>query len=157
MLFLADLDAADRVGDAIGDAGTATVRPVERAVDAPTAVHREVARDTSSGIGKWLPWLLLAGLVAGVAWAGPWRRHRIGPSAVVAAITMVVLGADVLVSSRLGLVSVLGLQPVTAGRFYGQGNVGFGVMLGCLLVVCAAGNDATTVPPSTWAARENAL
>lgn len=55
--------AADRVGDAIGDAGTATVRPVERAVDAPTAVHREVARDTSSGIGKWLPWLLLAGLV----------------------------------------------------------------------------------------------
>ncbi|MGO0575637.1 hypothetical protein [Ornithinimicrobium panacihumi] len=82
--------------------------------------------------------LLAAMLIAGIAWAGPWRKHRIGPPAVVAAVTMAVLGVDVLTSSRMGLVSVLGLQPVTAGRFYGQGNVGFGIMLGAFLVVAAA-------------------
>lgn len=79
-----------------------------------------------------------AALVAVLAWAGPWRRHLLGPPAVVAAVTLAVVGADALCSSRLGLVSVLGLQPVTAGRFYGQGNVGFGTVLGAFLVVAAA-------------------
>ncbi|MFK5645909.1 hypothetical protein ACI3ET_05225 [Ornithinimicrobium sp. LYQ121] len=74
-------------------------------------------------------------LVAGIAWAGPWRRDPLAPPAVVAAVTLAVLGADVVCSSRLGLVSVLGLQPVTAGRFYGQGNVGFGIVLGGFLVL----------------------
>lgn len=91
------------------------------------------------------PWPALVGvvllgavLVAAVAWAGPWRRDPLAPSAVVAALTLVVLGVDVIWSARLGLVSVLGLQPVTAGRFYGQGNVGFGVVLGCVLVLMGA-------------------
>jgi hypothetical protein len=79
-----------------------------------------------------------AALVAGLAWAGPWRTAALGPPALVAAVTLAVLGADVLTSSRLGLVSVLGLQPVTAGRFFGQGNVGFGIMLGAFLVLSAA-------------------
>ncbi|AXH96990.1 hypothetical protein DV701_13445 [Ornithinimicrobium avium] len=77
-------------------------------------------------------------LVAGTAWAGPWRRDPLGPPTVVAAVTLVVIGADTLCSARLGLVSVLGLQPVTAGRFYGQGNVGFGTVLGAFLVLAAA-------------------
>lgn len=88
------------------------------------------------------PWaalvaLILAGaaVLTGAAWAGPWRRHTLGPAGVVAAVTAVVLGVDVIWSARLGLVSVLGLQPVTAGRFYGQGNVGFGLLLGALLVL----------------------
>ena len=95
--------------------------------------------------GMGVPWLVLivgivvlAGLLALAAWAGPWRRHPLGPPAVVAAVTLAVLGADVLASSRLGLVSVLGLEPVTAGRFYGQGNVGFGIVLGAYLVLAAA-------------------
>ncbi|HSP60663.1 MAG TPA: hypothetical protein VLO09_06345, partial [Ornithinimicrobium sp.] len=82
--------------------------------------------------------LVAVGLVTAVAWAGPWRRQPLGPAAVVAAITLAVVGADVICSARLGLVSVLGLQPVTAGRFYGQGNVGFGIVLGSFLVLAAA-------------------
>ncbi|SOC57476.1 hypothetical protein [Ornithinimicrobium cerasi] len=81
--------------------------------------------------------LAAAALVTVLAWAGPWRRDPLGPVAVVAGVTLAVLGVDVLASSRLGLVSVLGLQPVTAGRFYGQGNVGYGTMLGALLVAAA--------------------
>ncbi|WP_298888613.1 hypothetical protein [uncultured Serinicoccus sp.] len=69
---------------------------------------------------------------------GPSRRSPLLLPALVAAATLVVLGVDTIWSSRLGLVSVLGLQPVTAGRFYGQGNVGFGMLLGALLVVLAA-------------------
>ncbi|MFX0537565.1 hypothetical protein ACQBAT_00995 [Ornithinimicrobium sp. Y1847] len=79
----------------------------------------------------------IAGLITAIAWAGPWRRHPLGPPAVVGAVTLAVLGVDVLMSARLGLVSVLGLQPVTAGRFFGTGNVGFGIMLGAFLVVAA--------------------
>ncbi|ANS79072.1 hypothetical protein SGUI_1676 [Serinicoccus hydrothermalis] len=78
-------------------------------------------------------------LVACLAWWLPGaRRSALGPPAVVAALTLVVLGVDTIWSSRLGLVSVLGLQPVTAGRFYGQGNVGYGILLGALLVLMAA-------------------
>lgn len=72
------------------------------------------------------------------AWVGPWRRDRLAPAAVVAALTLLVLGVDTLLSARLGLVSVLGLQPLTAGRFYGQGNVGFGIMLGAVVVLSGA-------------------
>ena len=80
-------------------------------------------------------WVLL---VAAVAWVGPWRRHPLGPPAVISAVTLVVVYVDVVWSARLGLVSVLGLQPVTAGRFYGQGNVGLGITLGATLVLMAA-------------------
>lgn len=82
--------------------------------------------------------VLCSVLVAAVAWAGPWRADPLGPPAVVAAITVVVIYVDVLWSARLGLVSVLGLQPVTAGRFYGQGNVGLGIALGATVVLMAA-------------------
>ena len=82
--------------------------------------------------------LVTVGLLTALAWVGPWRRHVLGPAAVLAAVALVVVGVDVLWSARLGLVSVLGLQPVTAGRFYGQGNVGFGIVLGAYLVLAAA-------------------
>ncbi|MFB9731950.1 hypothetical protein [Ornithinimicrobium kibberense] len=82
--------------------------------------------------------LATVGLLTFLAWVGPWRRHPLGPAAVLAAVTLAVVGVDVLWSARLGLVSVLGLQPVTAGRFYGQGNVGFGIVLGAYLVLSAA-------------------
>lgn len=94
-------------------------------------------RAERSGLALVATILVLATALAAVAWAGRWRRDPLGPPACVAAATLAVLGLDVLAGSRLGLVSVLGLQPVTAGRFYGQGNVGFGIMLGALLVVAA--------------------
>ena len=80
----------------------------------------------------------IAGLLAAVTLSGPWARHPWGPAGVVAAVTAAVLGADAIASARWGLVSVLGLQPVTAGRFYGMGNVGFGLLLGALVVLMAA-------------------
>lgn len=82
--------------------------------------------------------VLGATLVAGGAWAGPWRQDPLGPPAVIAAVTVVVIFVDVLWSARLGLVSALGLQPMTAGRFFGQGNVGLGITLGAGLVLMAA-------------------
>ena len=86
-------------------------------------------------LGSIVLWALL---IAAVAWAGPWRRHPLGPPAVISAITLVVIYVDILWSARLGLVSVLGLQPITAGRFFGQGNVGLGIILGASLVLMAA-------------------
>jgi hypothetical protein len=93
---------------------------------------------SSPGVVLTVVVVVAAALVTGVAWTGPWRMDPLGPAAVVAAVGLAVLGADVICSARLGLVSVLGLQPVTAGRFYGQGNVGFGVVLGSFVVLAAA-------------------
>lgn len=92
------------------------------------------------------PWLLqtVLVLVFAVAITGVsflisrrWRSLLAMP-AVACTITAVVLGLDVLWSARLGMVSVLGVGPVRAGRFYGQGNGGFGILLGALLVLMAA-------------------
>ncbi|MBA2696734.1 MAG: hypothetical protein H0U62_13045, partial [Actinobacteria bacterium] len=80
----------------------------------------------------------MAALVA-LAWLGPWRRDPRGPVAVLGAVTVLVLGVDVILGGPLGLISWLGVQPREAGRFYGMGNIGFGaisaaglVLAGCL-------------------------
>ncbi|QDO87250.1 hypothetical protein FNH13_01980 [Ornithinimicrobium ciconiae] len=105
-----------------------------------------------AGLVPWwrgpAPWLtlslallvLMAAHVA-LAMAGGWRRHPVGPAAVVAASTVVVIGADVILGGRLGLTSILGVQPITAGRFYGMGNVGYGIFAvsGLLLAGLLAG------------------
>ncbi|WP_151523905.1 hypothetical protein [Serinicoccus kebangsaanensis] len=104
----------------------------------------------AAGLAPWWlasqPWAALSALVLGAAalvvalawWLPSAQRSALGPPAVVAAVTLVLLGVDTIWSSRLGLVGVLGLQPVTAGRFYGQGNVGFGIVLGAMLVLMSA-------------------
>ncbi|USQ76475.1 hypothetical protein [Ornithinimicrobium cryptoxanthini] len=83
------------------------------------------------GSPAWLPLgltlLVLAGVQVALALLGPWRRHPLGPPAVIAALTVVVLGVDVVLGGRLGLISILGVQPLTAGRFHGMGNVGYGI------------------------------
>lgn len=100
------------------------------------------------------PWPVLTVAIAGTAAVlaalalfaarGSDEQHAAGgrgplvAPALIATVTLMVLGVDTIWSSRLGLVSVLGLQPVTAGRFYGQGNVGFGMLLGAVLVLMAA-------------------
>lgn len=82
--------------------------------------------------GRPLVALLLALAVAAfavtaLALAGPWRRHPLGPPGFVAAVTVVVLTADVVTGSRLQLSSLFGLSPLVAGRFYGFGNIAFAV------------------------------
>lgn len=100
--------------------------------------------------------LAVVGLVAAVllvAWGGPWRRDPLGPIAVVAAITVVALGVDVIGSDgdHLSLTSVVGVAPLRAGRFYGIGNVAFGILSasGLILAGCLA---SWLLPRRWWAA-----
>jgi hypothetical protein len=98
----------------------------------------------------WLlphPAVLLYGLaalwtavIAVVALAGPWRRQALGPPGVVAAVTVAVIGLDVMTGSRLQLGTPFGLSALEAGRFYGVGNNALGVYgaAGLLLAAWAA-------------------
>jgi hypothetical protein len=98
----------------------------------------------------WLlphPAVLLYGLaavwtavIAVVALAGPWRGSPLGPPGVVAAVTVAVIGLDVMTGSRLQLGTPFGLSALAAGRFYGVGNNALGVYgaSGLLLAAWAA-------------------
>ena len=79
-------------------------------------------------------------LIAAAALAGPWRRDPFGPPGVVAAITVAVIGLDVMTGSRLQLGTPFGLSALAAGRFYGVGNNALGIYgaSGVLLAAWAA-------------------
>ena len=68
-------------------------------------------------------WTALIGVVA---LAGPWRRDPFGPPGVVATITVLVIGLDVMTGSRLQIGTPFGLSTLEAGRFYGVGNNALG-------------------------------
>ncbi|MGY1750640.1 hypothetical protein [Modestobacter sp. SYSU DS0511] len=91
--------------------------------------------------------------IGGVAAAGPWRRRRLGPPAVVLAVTLVTLVADVLAGSPLELNGLLGYDAIVAGRFTGYGNLTFALLAVSALLVTAwvaawwAGRAPT---PSRW-------
>lgn len=82
-------------------------------------------RFSSPGLGLWAGVIGWAAAIGTLARFGPWRRQRLGSAGFVAAVTAVVLAADVLTGSRLQLSSLWGLSPLDAGRFYGFGNVAF--------------------------------
>ena len=77
-------------------------------------------------------------VIATVALRGPWGQTAAGPMATVAAVTMAVLAGDVITGSRLQLSSLMGLQPVVAGRFYGMGNVTFALFATSALLLATA-------------------
>lgn len=81
--------------------------------------------------------VLLDLVVVAIAWAGPWRRDARGPMAIIAAITLTLLSVDVVLGGPLGLISPLGVNPITAGRFYGVGNVAFGILSAAALILAA--------------------
>ena len=120
--------------------------------DEPRARRRRVAAYRTAGVaatavpaGTFLsslvPWpqlphpaVLLYGL--GLAWAaviavvaltGPWRRSTFGSPGFVCAVTVTVIGLDVLTGSHLQLGTPFGLSALEAGRFYGIGNNALGV------------------------------
>ncbi|MFF3670890.1 hypothetical protein [Microtetraspora malaysiensis] len=68
-----------------------------------------------------------AGVIAALAFAGPWREHVAGPLTVVAAVSSLALLADVMTGSTLQVNAVTGYEPVTGGRFYGFGNMPFAI------------------------------
>ena len=77
-------------------------------------------------------------IIATIALHGPWGTWALGPMAVVSAITMVVLAADVMTGSRLQLSSLMGLQPVVGGRYYGMGNPTFALFATATILLCTA-------------------
>jgi len=81
---------------------------------------------------------LFVAVLTALALLGPWRRHPLGPMAFVGTATALVLAVDVATGSRLVTSSLIGLQPVVAGRFYGLGNPQFALFaVGTLLLTVA--------------------
>ncbi|TQM72306.1 hypothetical protein FHX41_6104 [Actinomadura hallensis] len=66
-----------------------------------------------------------AGLLTGLALAGPWRRSAFAPGLVITGITAAVLALDVMTGSNLQLNTLMGYTALVAGRFYGFGNQAF--------------------------------
>lgn len=90
----------------------------------------------------WLYGLTLAwaAVIAAAALTGPWRRDPFGQAGFVGAVTVAVIGLDVMTGSRLQLGSPFGLSSLGNGRFYGVGND----------VLCVYG--AAGILCATWAA-----
>jgi hypothetical protein len=78
-----------------------------------------------------------AAVVAAIALAGPWRRDPLGPPGVVAAVTLAVIGLDLITGSHLARETPFGLHMLEAGRFYGLGNNAV-VIYGASGILCAA-------------------
>jgi hypothetical protein len=68
-------------------------------------------------------------IIAVLALCGPWGSTGLGPVAVVSAVTVLVIGIDVMTGSRLQLSSLMGLQPAIGGRYFGMGNVPFALFI----------------------------
>ncbi|GAA2166369.1 hypothetical protein [Pedococcus bigeumensis] len=81
---------------------------------------------------------LFVAIISAIALLGPWSRRLTGPLVVVALVTLLVLGGDVMFGSHLQISSLMGLQPVVGGRFYGMGNVTFALFATAALLLCIA-------------------
>lgn len=87
--------------------------------------------------------LVAVAAISTIALLGPWRDRRLGPMGLVAGVTAGVLAIDVATGSRLQISSLMGQQPVVAGRFYGLGNVQFALFAtGALLLACSLADAA---------------
>lgn len=90
--------------------------------------------------------------ITAVAVARPSAAHLLGPTLVVSLVTAVVLAADAMTGSRLQLSSMMGLQPVVGGRFYGMGNVTFALFVTAVILALTAVADALVRRERRWAA-----
>ena len=87
--------------------------------------------------------LAAAVVIAAAALAGPWRRDPLGGPGFIGAVTVAVIGADVITGSHLQLATPFGLSALTAGRYYGIGNDAIGTYaIGGLLAAAWAGAAA---------------
>jgi len=78
---------------------------------------------------------LFVAVLALVALRPPIGRITLGPLVTVSAVTVAVLATDVMTGSRLQLSSLMGLQPVVGGRFYGMGNPTFALFATATLLL----------------------
>ncbi len=116
-----------------------------------TAGTLVVALPAGIFLASLVPWWLLphpalslytmalawAAVIGVAALAGPWRRDPLGPPGFVAAVTVAVVGLDVMTGSRLQLGTPFGLSVIVGGRYYGIGNNGIGAY-GVAGIACAA-------------------
>jgi hypothetical protein len=92
--------------------------------------------------------------VTALAVGGPWRRGLLGSGTLIAGVTAVVLGADLLTGAHLQMNSLLGYSPLVGGRYYGIGNIAFSVLATSTLLAAAGaaqwlharGNHRAAVP-----------
>lgn len=96
------------------------------------------ARFERPALALWALIVVISVSVALVALLGPWRRKIYGPAGVVSGVTATVMALDVSTGSNLQQLSLLGLSPVVAGRFFGFGNIPFAVFVAACLVTAAA-------------------
>lgn len=82
-------------------------------------------------IGLWVA------AVTALAWAGPWRRSRFGPIAVVAGVTLAVLGIDLALGGPLVVDAPWGAHRLLGARFYGASNQSFALVVTAGLIVAA--------------------
>ncbi|WP_242910871.1 hypothetical protein [Actinomadura terrae] len=78
-----------------------------------------------------------AGLMTGLALAGPWRRSSVTPGLIVAGLTALILALDVVTGSTLQLNTLMGYTALVAGRFYGFGNQAFSLFAAAAVVAAA--------------------
>jgi hypothetical protein len=96
---------------------------------------------------------LFAAAISGLALLRPWRAQPLGPMVVVCTATMTILTVDLLTGSRLQLSSLMGLQPVIGGRFYGMGNATFALFAtAALLLATFLGDHLLTLGKPRYAA-----
>jgi hypothetical protein len=94
------------------------------------------------GIALTLAVVSIAAGLATVAAIGPWRKHRLGSWGAVGVITALTLIADALTGSNLQMNTIIGENPLVAGRFYGYGNAAFSLLATGALMAAAAGAQA---------------
>ncbi|WP_327088394.1 hypothetical protein OIE66_39755 [Nonomuraea sp. NBC_01738] len=139
LLFYALAAVALRRRRRAGGPGDPAASRVLRAVQIVAVVSGSIA--ISTFLAQLVPWwslgapmaalivtiLAFAGLITGLAFAGPWRSAVLGPLSVVAGVTSVALLIDVMTGSTLQVNAVTGYEPVTGGRFYGFSNIAFAI------------------------------
>ncbi|MCK6211903.1 hypothetical protein KZX45_15260 [Georgenia sp. EYE_87] len=84
---------------------------------------------------------LIAVAVTAAALLGPWRRSLLGPVAVVAGLTAVVLAVDVVTGATLQISSLMGVEPQVGGRFYGFNNSSFSLFAASTILVATCVAD----------------
>jgi hypothetical protein len=80
-------------------------------------------------------WVLV---ITAVALLPPWRDAVLAPLGIVSAVTAVVMSVDIAAGARLQLSSLMGPQPLVAGRFYGFNNTAFTLVAAASILLAVA-------------------
>ncbi|WP_312894968.1 hypothetical protein [Nonomuraea soli] len=83
----------------------------------------------------------IATIILLVSVSGPWRRHPLGPPAIVGGITGAVLLGDLLTGTTLQFNSLMGYTAVVGGRYHGLANIPFALLATAVLMVTAVAAD----------------